>query len=193
MRDLDLKMAISKVLHPERLWTRPEIIAKPELVPRADGFYVWYFKNLEPHVPTQDCCKFESFRLLYVGIAPKDEKSRSSLQDRIQNHVSGTACNSTVRLSLGTLLHRELGLVPHRTPSGKKIHWGKGEDILSRWMDENARVVWTEWEEPRLDEKALIQKMKTPLNILKNKNHPFCAVLKMARKDLRDMAKGGVE
>ena len=36
------------LLHPSKLWSRPEVLAKPCPVPNTAGIYAWYFQQFPP-------------------------------------------------------------------------------------------------------------------------------------------------
>ena len=75
---------------------------------------------------------------------PRDgsKPSRRNLATRILNHLRGNAYESTLRLTLGCLLAKELGIRIQRIGSGDRLTFGPGERILSGWMAENAFVTW---------------------------------------------------
>ncbi|MFJ4536179.1 GIY-YIG nuclease family protein [Streptomyces tibetensis] len=69
----------------------------------------------------------------------------ANLRKRVRYHHRGNAAGSTLRLTLGCLRGLEL----RRVGSGKRMTFGKvGEDTLSQWMADNARVCWVEQDEP---------------------------------------------
>src|SRR5262245_55522729 len=78
-------------------------------------------------VPTGDCLTVNGVTLLYVGIAPKaspsggGKPSSQSLWHRIRYHYRGNAEGSTLRLTLGCLLAKELGLELRRVGSGRRL------------------------------------------------------------------------
>ncbi|RNL98558.1 hypothetical protein EFE23_13740 [Micromonospora solifontis] len=87
--------------------------------------------------------------LLYVGISPKAPPSngrppsRQTIRSRIRYHYRGNAAGSTLRLTLGSLLAKDLGIDLRRVGSGKRLTFGReGEKQLTEWMAEHAQVTW---------------------------------------------------
>ena len=142
------------LLLPQRLWSRAEVLARPSPVPKAPGVYAWYFRNLDSLVPSLDCLSAGEFQLLYIGISPsappKNGKlpSKQSLNHRIRYHMQGNAEGSTLRLSLGCILAGQLGIQLRRVGSGKRLTFASGEQRLSEWLEDNARVAWLPCEAP---------------------------------------------
>jgi len=97
---------------------------------------------------------------------------------------SGNAEGSTLRLSLGCLLARKLGIELRRVGSGDRMTFTSGERMLSAWMVENASVAWSRFHAPWEVEEALISAIYLPLNIDQN-THPFAVRL----SDIRCAAK----
>ncbi|WP_428995741.1 GIY-YIG nuclease family protein [Lamprobacter modestohalophilus] len=100
---------------PTRLWTRAEVLGPQSPVPREPGLYTWYFRNLPPSVPVQNCRRFDDLSPLYVGMAPKPPPknracpSKQTLLDRVRDHCRGNAEGSTPRLRLDRLLALRAG------------------------------------------------------------------------------------
>jgi hypothetical protein len=151
-----------ELLHPERLWSRLEVLSKPSPVPKARGVYAWYFRNLGALVPPVDCHVVGDFHLLYIGISPSAPPSngklpsKQSLYYRIRYHMQGNAEGSTLRLSLGCILSEQLGIQLRRVGSGKRFTFATGEQRLSEWLEQNARVAWFSCAEPWITETRLI-------------------------------------
>jgi hypothetical protein len=99
--------------------------------------------------------------------------------------MRGNAEGSTLRLSLGCLLADELGIELRRVGSGKRLTFSAGEERLSQWMDENARVVWHVCDEPWKLEERLISTVNLPINLDLNATHAFCSVLSELRRAAR--------
>jgi hypothetical protein len=183
------------LLHPKRLWSRQEVLSQPSLVPRAPGVYAWYFRDLDSLVPSQDCIAVGEFRLLYIGISPNappsngKPPSKKLLNDRIRNHMQGNAYGSTLRLSLGCILSKQLGIHLRRVGSGKGLTFSTGEQRLSEWLEGNARVTWLPCEKPWTVEAYLISKLNLPLNLLQNSRCPFFTELSNLRKDAKNQAR----
>jgi hypothetical protein len=182
------------ILRPKRLWTRSEVLSRPSPVPRASGIYAWYFRALEK-VPESDCHSVNGLRLLYIGISPsappKNGKgpSRQTLYHRIRYHMRGNAEGSTLRLSLGCILADQLGIELRRVGSGNRLTFSRGEERLSQWMDENARVVWTLCDEPWELERELIAAIDLPLNLDLNATNTFFPVLSELRRTAKVKAR----
>jgi hypothetical protein len=144
------------LLRPGRLWSRQDVFSRRSPVPKAPGVYAWYFRNMPPHVPTTGCTITGDFHLLYVGISrsapPKSGKaaSKQNLSRRIRSHMRGNASGSTLRLSLGCILTDRLGIALRRVGRRGRFTFSAGEQRLSAWMEENARVVWKVCEETHL-------------------------------------------
>jgi len=119
---------------------------------------------------------------LYVGISPHNEKSKATLRNRLRLDFERTAQGSTLRQTLGFLLERDLRTVLRRNCSGSKA-FGKKESALSQWMSASAMVAWLEMQKRWTLEGSLLKRVSLPLNIKGNEHHPFCARLKMLRKN----------
>ena len=117
--------------------------------------------------------------LLYTGISPKRPPaggrpaSSQTLRHRIRYHYTGNAEGSTLRKTLGSLLTGELGIELRRVGSGTRMTFGVGEQALSAWMAENARVSWVVEEAPWLLEHHLIKHLDVPLNLDGNSHNRF--------------------
>ncbi len=117
---------IQEIVSPSRLWSRAEI-PKEKPVPRDNGVYGWYFKDIPGGIPIDDCTQSNGLTLLYVGLSPsappKNGKppSKQNLRTRIQGHMTGNAEGSTLRLSLGCLLSEQLGIQLRRVGSGNHL------------------------------------------------------------------------
>jgi hypothetical protein len=81
------------------LLTRAEILARSDLIPQSRGAYAWFFRSPPPGVPTDGCYVRDGLTLLYVGISPKNERSRQHLRKRVVYHLKGNAEGSTLRLT----------------------------------------------------------------------------------------------
>jgi len=173
--------------HPQRLYSRAEVLSNPSPVPKTHGLYAFFFKEIPNGVPVQGCLVHEGLNLLYVGSSP-DKKSKpdatQTLQQRVRYHFQGNADKSTLRRSLGILLAPESHFPLRRVGSGKKMTLTTlGEQWLDSWMENNAFVTWVEHEEPWTLENDLFQSVALPLNIQGNKHHPFAALLLKKREE----------
>ena len=178
----DTSAVLEAISRPARLWSRSEVLTSGRCpVPEARGLYGWYFRRLpDRRILADRCVCHAGCYLLYVGIAPKSERSKTNLRSRIKDHYRSW---TTLRQTLGSLLAQELGL----RPRNKKLQWDR-EDILSDWMARNAVVVWVEHPAPWVVEREIIRTLDLPLNLNHNTGHPFYAKVKAARKRQRDIA-----
>lgn len=165
---------------PDRIYSLKDLQDSPP--PRRSGVYCWYFSKLPPYVPSAGCVVSligrRPFRnkiyLLYIGKA-------SNLKERIlDEHFRGGYVRgkgiSSLRLSLGCLLCRELGIYLEKHPDFPKKDYTfgeKGDQKLTAWMSKYARVTWVEIENKedreRFEKKA-IQSYSLPLNTENNAN-----------------------
>jgi hypothetical protein len=125
------KMETAALLTPTKLWTRTEVLARPCPVPASAGVYAWFFDSLPQRVPTEGLVRSAGLALLYVGISPKrpsavGSPSCQTLRSRLRYHFQGNAEGSTLRLSLGCLLSRDLGIELRRVGSGRRMTFGAG-------------------------------------------------------------------
>jgi hypothetical protein len=164
-------------------------------VPKAPGVYAWYFRNLDDLVPAAECLAVGEFKLLYIGISPSAPPSngklpsKQSLRHRLCYHMRGNAEGSTLRLSLGCVLAQQLGLQLRRVGSGKRLTFATGEQRLSAWLEDNARVGWLRSAEPWTLEARLISTLHLPLNLEQNSRCGFHPVLSQLRRDAKSRAR----
>jgi hypothetical protein len=184
------------LLEPPQVWTREEILTRTDCpVPRVAGLYAWYFKEAPPSVPVSDCHMWNGMPLLYVGISPKKpplngaKPSRQKLWNRIRYHMRGNAYGSTLRLTLGCLLSETLGIELRRVGSGDRLTFADGEEKLSDWIRQHARVAWMPHTRPWEVEERLIRSLSLPLNLQHNDHHPFHKRLTDVRKLCRESAR----
>jgi len=187
---------LDEITKPVRVWSRSEVLAKPSPVPRSPGLYAWYFKSIPPDVPTDDCVALDGLTLLYSGISPKPppkngkKPSSQTLWNRVRYHYRGNAEGSTLRLTIGTLLAKPLGIELRRVGSGKRMTFRKkGEDLLSEWMAENAFVTWVVHQQPWELEAEVIRSLSLPLNLDQNQLHAFHSVLSDVRRQAKENAR----
>ncbi len=196
------KLIISNLLHPEKLYSREDILKTPNPIPSQNGIYAWYFKStpnidifkkyyqIETNTKAsflKDSFKFKDYQLLYIGISPKDKKSKNNIRNRIRGHMNGNSYGSTLRLSLGCLLSNELNITLNKY--GSSIHFGEGEEKLSEWINNNAFVTFQTCEEPWNVEDEAIRTLLLPLNIRDNDNSIFKKPLEIIRKNAKKMAR----
>lgn len=178
-----------------RAWT--ELFVQPNCPPAGPGVYAWYFDEVPPGVPTAKCVRQADWTLLYVGIAPKappsngKPPSQATLRKRLRQHFGGVnASGSTLRLSLGCLLARNLGItLTAAGTSGRLTFLPEGERRLTDWMKTHARVCWVEHEQPWRLEHELLGKVDLPLNLDDNRDHPFHAELSRTRAEAKARAR----
>jgi hypothetical protein len=188
----NLRRSYSNLLLPNKLWSRAEILSSPCPVPRSPGVYAWYFKQIPPHVPIADCLTIDGLTLLYIGISPKAPPmngrpaSRQTLRSRLRYHMCGNAEGSTLRLTIGCLLSKEIGLELRRVGSGKRLTFCQGEQVISEWLAVNAFVTWDECANPWVVEENLIRQLVLPLNLDQNDRHPFSRQLSEIRRVARE-------
>ena len=184
------------LLNPGRLYARGEAMSRTSVVPARSGVYAWYFDEVPPGVPTEECRVGEFGTLLYVGIAPKAppvngaRPSRQHLRQRVGYHFGGNAYGSTLRLTLGCHLAGRLGIQLRRVGSGTRLTFTKaGEDKLSEWMGAHARVAVVLDDEPWKLEHEFIKREVVPLNIADNAHSPYYLSLRALRTEHKKRAR----
>ena len=186
--------AIDALLHPTVRLTRDDVLSQTTELPKDPGIYAWYFSEIPPGVPTRGVHRLGDGFLLYAGISPKKPRqedgkaSSGTLRSRLRSHYRGNASQSTLRLTLGSLLHNELDIQLQQSNSGR-FTFGDGEGVLSEWMSEHASVCWAVHPEPWLVESAFILSVPLRLNLDQNKNSDFHTQLTQARAEQRALAR----
>jgi hypothetical protein len=173
---------IQALLTPSKLWSRSEALARPSPIPSESGVYAWFFRNLPPSVPRNYAPRFNGLHLLYVGISPAHDGSSNNLRKRIRAHFKGNASSSTLRLTLGCLLHRELGLRLRPTGTTGRLTYADGEATLSEWLEDNALLTWVRCLRPWTFERKIIHEISPLLNLQHNESSPFHAWLSEIRR-----------
>jgi hypothetical protein len=188
--------AIEKLLHPEKLIPRKDLIGRSSIVPASPGIYAWYFsKSPSPDIDLGSCWKLGDKYLLYVGISPVEPRkngappSKNNLRKRIRTHMAGNASASTLRLSIGCLLMADLGLELRRVGNTERLLFANQESMLSSWLDHHAFVTWVEHKEPWKTEREAITHLYLPLNLDMNEHHPFYPTLLGTRRIAREKAR----
>jgi hypothetical protein len=185
---------LQELTSPSRLWSRAEVLAHPSPAPAEPGIYAWYFCELPGCVDAADCVRNGDSTLLYIGISPaappKNGKlpSQQTLRSRIRSHFKADASRSTLRLTLGCLLARQLE-IELRIGRDDRINFVAGEQEIDAWMDRNALVSWQRCVEPWKIEEEAISSVSLPLNLDQNSHHRFYAKLSQIRSDARQRAK----
>ncbi len=173
---------------PTHLHDSSVLLGVSSVVPKQAGLYGFYFRQIRGSVPTEGCVVHNGATLLYVGIAPSSSSSSAHLRSRLRQHLRGNAYGSTLRLTLGCLLSRKLGLELRRTRSGKRRTFGPGEEILSEWIAEHAQVVFVVSPEPWSVERTVVTGLCLPLNLEFNEGHSFHSQLSELRGASREKA-----
>ncbi len=190
-----MQQLLDELTHPEKLYSRVEVLVRNGPIPQASGVYAWYFKETPSNVPVENCVVANGFHLLYVGLSPskpprQGKPSNHNIRKRIKQHYRGNAEGSTLRLTLGCLLSDTLGIELRRVGSGKRMTFSDGEASLSEWMNENAFVTWVVHDEPWKLEDYAIKYLSLPLNLRDNEKHPFHRTLTSLRRDAKRIARG---
>lgn len=172
------------------LYSRSQVIAEHDVVPASRGVYAWFFRDVPKLVPVDDCFCRDGLTLLYVGISPKNPRSRQNLRKRITYHYRGNAEGSTLRFTLGTLLANDSDFPLRRVGSGSRMTFTHlGEQWLDDWMANNAFVCWVQHPEPWQLEHQLLHEHSLPLNIQDNRHHPFSKPLSQIRQAAKAQAR----
>ncbi|WP_422753051.1 GIY-YIG nuclease family protein [Micromonospora sp. WMMD708] len=184
------------LLRPARLYGAEDVRRRECPIPAVPGVYGWYFASPPSLVPVEECHRWNGSTLLYVGISPKAPPSngrppsRQTIRSRIRYHYRGNAAGSTLRLTLGSLLAEDLGIGLRRVGNGSRLTFGRdGEQRLSDWMADHARVVWTPAEQPWALEEELIRSHVLPLNLDQNRDGSFHSQLSALRAAQRAQAR----
>ena len=190
-----MRYTAKALIKPKQLYSRDYVLSKPNPVPLKSGVYAWYFRQVPLGVSNDDCHIHDGMLLLYVGISPrkptKDGKASSeNLRKRVRKHFKTNASTSTLRMSLGCLLHKSLGITLRRIGRTERFMFLPQDEIkLSNWMGENAMVCWSEHAEPWKLEDEMIKNFSLPLNLLGNEQHPFYPKLSAIRKQAYQKAR----
>ena len=175
--------------YPLKVWGHKDICSRSNPVPTKSGAYACYFRSVPSQVPVQDCVRFDNLTLLYIGISPAQQQSKSHLRNRIRTHYTRNASASTLRFTLGCLLADDLDIQLRRTGRTQRLTFTDGEQKLSEWMSRNMYVVWRTCDRPWSLEVDLINSVSLPLNLNHNQNHKFHPQLSEVRRIARQTAK----
>ena len=138
-------------------------------IPNLPGNYIICLKS-NSKLPNSNfdylTLKFNSFEVIYTGIAGKSLRKR----DYKQHFTGNNAGTSTLRKSLGSLFCYKK--VPRdKDPSNGKTKFGLTDEMkLSKWMKENLILFYAKNADPDSYESMLINKYNPPLNLSMNKN-----------------------
>ena len=147
---------------------------KPKNYPlKLSGVYGWYFDELPPYVPKDDCTYIKTglwpFRtkwwLLYIGKA--SNLSQRLLLEHYEGDLVRGKAMSSLRQTLGCLLCKELGLYLWKYkdfPKREYTFGNEGEEKLSKWMTKHARVAYVLTEDIVELEEEAIDYYTLPLN-----------------------------
>jgi len=127
--------------------------------------------------------------LLYVGISPKEPPLNGRCQVA---KPCALGCGRTIaamrrvprlRLTLGTLLSDEPGIILRRVGSGGRYTFtNPGECVLDNWLARNAFVTWVATEKPWEEERRVLESgLALPLNIHGNPRAHLTNTLSAAR------------
>lgn len=157
--------------------------------PEVPGFYAWWqTPGALPGVPGSPHPS-APFELLYVGIAPRDGRSKSNLRKRLSNHHRAAIGSSTFRLDLAAFLWEEMGWAPEWTD--RPVLSKEELNELGNWQREYLRVQWIEVQAPWLIEAEVVREMGPPLNREHNAHHQFYSEIGLGRGRLRRAARTG--
>jgi hypothetical protein len=158
-------------------------------IPNEAGFYAWWtLSGAIPEVPPQPHPTARATDLFYVGIAPRDATSTSTIRSRVLDfHLGGNTGSSSLRQAVAALLLDSLALAPRRAT--KKVVLPKEDNKrLSTWFEEHLLLTWCKFPEPWSIEDLVIAVLRPPLNLAKNSAHPFYPALKTSRRRFRAAA-----
>lgn len=158
--------------------------------PEGGGLYAWWVRmerlgDAKPNIPFVPHPTAADWSLLYVGIVPHGGKMKTkrSFRDRVRkDHRSGSIGNSSFRQSLGSLLISHLGLRPN--PGFDRSRF-VDERMLTLWIEDHCAVAFAPCSRPWLNEHAVIDEMRPPLNIVPG-SHEFRHTVQSARDSLRN-------
>ena len=177
---------VQALAHDAPLLGAADVLSRTTALPER-GIYGWFFKTIPPGCPIEHCVRRDQACLLYLGIAPSRSTSSATIRSRLRLHLTATTYESTLRLSLASLLQEQLDL--SFVPAGRSVRLGAGEAVLSKWLHEHALVAVIAHPTPWSVEKDLIALLDLPLNLQHNQHHPFHCALASARAQVRAEAR----
>jgi hypothetical protein len=143
------------------------LINNPLSIPDNKGNYLILLKEKSqlPKTKIEFTCKtFKRKKVIYTGISNKSLRNRDFRQ-----HFNGTAGNSTLRKSIGSMFGWKK--IPRdKVDNGKTKFSLKDETELSKWMKTNLELHYFQNSNPEQNEQILIDEFNPPLNLSKNKN-----------------------
>ena len=185
------------LLEPTRLWSREEVLARPSIVPATAGAYAWFFRVVpHPDIALDRCVDRDGLPLLYVGVAPKappaggkpptDRPCGAEFATTMEGTLTGRRSDSRS----GVSWRMKLGVALRRVGGGNRLTFAEGEQVLSRWMSDNALVAWVASPHPWVLEHELISAVHLPLNLQGNRSNPFWKTLTAVRAAAKARARG---
>lgn len=139
----------------------------PSDIPNSKGNYIIVLKPKckLPEIGITFCSKtIDNKEVIYLGISNKSLRSRYFKQ-----HFNGTAGNSTLRKSIGSMFGWKK--IPRdKVVNGKTKFNEVDENKLSEWMQYNLEFYYYPNLIPGKNESDLINLLNPPLNLSKNKN-----------------------
>ena len=155
----------------------------PDDLPDQPGIYMICIKNKdipEEKIPSVVCQEIDNTPIIYIGIS-----ETQGLRNRdYKNHFKGTARNSTLRKSLGSLFGWRADRIYDN--SGRYRFNVTREEELTNWMHDNLIMIY--WFDLNMEigalETKLINELDPPLNISKNKS-PINEAFRKELKKLR--------
>lgn len=146
-------------------------------LPPAPGIYSWWADPLTfPLLSSPTAAMNATDRLLYLGLA-------SNLRKRVtQNHLRRSG-SSTLRRTLAGLLMETENYSTRRTDRVVLVE--KDERRLTEWMKVNLQLSWVDFEQPKMIEAALIQRLQPPLNVTHSRG-PNREIVDAARRRYRE-------
>jgi hypothetical protein len=157
-------------------------------LPATHGVYAWWMAPGAIAGVAGPAHPSEKLELLYVGIAPKDARSKATLRSRIRGqHLGGNIGSSTFRQSLAALLFQDHGWLTSSSGSRTQLI-PEHNRALSDWQREHLRLAWVERPSPWTVEARVIALMQPPLNLAHNASHGMYGRLTELRAKLRESA-----
>ncbi|HEX4196215.1 MAG TPA: hypothetical protein VHZ26_02110 [Caulobacteraceae bacterium] len=165
----------------------PALLANPALAPEGPGVYValmpdgveflarWGYFKFDQRMPSV----INGHPILYAGMS-----SLCGVRHRIDNHARGDSRVSTLRMTLGALLRKNLALAAITVPKKTYFHFGDREAHLSTWIRQNLMFGFHSCSNPAQLERHVIRNGVCPLNISERRAHPFSRHLMAIRHEM---------
>lgn len=139
----------------------------PTEIPNTKGNYLIVLKSnskLPTIGKTFNCKTIDNKKIIYTGVSNRSLRSRDFRQ-----HFNGTAGNSTLRKSIGSMFGWKK--IPRdKVVNGKTKFNIEDESVLTDWMKNNLELYYFPNINPEENEESLICLLNPPLNLSKNKN-----------------------